>query len=273
METRHSQIERFLPIQAAAVLAVLALVVVASAQGYSKIANSNRALSAKNGSDAAPSVARTPYGSINWQASPVASTTGAELDADGISNIADNVAGVLVGSYAALSESGSYTQEEGERVAADIASSLKASVSYKTYSSGDLTTDADTSYARMLAYRNDLRIALEPLLQNPGYELSLFANYIESRDNTHLDRLKATAENYRLAIKNAAGVVVPEDALSEHIGILNSLSEFASVVERLTEHADDAFASAALLRTYNESEANLLASFNKLAGYYRGKKS
>lgn len=221
-------------------------------------------------------MARTPYGGINWQAplsegSSATSDSVMAIDQDGISNIGENVMGALVGSYVTLAESGSYTPEEGGKIAEDIAASLKASVSYLVYSQIDIKIDTDTSYERMLTYRNDLRIALEPLLKNPGYELGLFATYIESRDARYLEQLKETAINYRLAIENAANVVVPEDAASQHVGILNALSEFGAIVERLSKHADDAFASAALLRTYNDSEANLVVSFDSLASYYKSK--
>lgn len=264
-----------MPIKVAATLSVVALVVVAFLQGYAKISEGGRLLSAENTTVGASSVARTPYGSINWQAplpddsADAPSAAGASEDADGISNIAENVMGALLGSYATLAESGSYTPEEGEKIAEDIANSLKASVSYPVYSQSDLKTDTDISYERMLAYRSDLRIALEPLLKNPGYELGLFANYIETRDKSYTDQLRTTAENYRTAIGNVANVVVPEDAVSEHVGILNALSEFASVVERMTRHADDPFASAALLRTYNETESRLFTSFDALATYAR----
>lgn len=261
----------------AAALAVVTLVIVAFMQGYKTISQSGRFVSATNAKVNTSDVARTPYGSINWQTTPadiIGSSTAALVpDKDGISNIAENVVGALVGSYATLAESGSYTPEKGEKIAEDIAASLKASVSYSIYSADDLTIDADTSYERMLAYRNDLRIALEPLLKNPRYELELFATYIETHDARYLERLKETAANYRLAIENAANVAVPEDAVSQHVGILNALSEFGTIVERLSQHADDAFASAALLRTYNQSEANLVSSFNTLAEYYKNKQS
>lgn len=284
METRSFKLERFLRIKVVAALSVVALVVIAFAQGYSKISQGGRILSAVNAPVGAFTVARTPYGSVNWQApletsSPLTgqapeSADGSgvmEEDKDGISNIADNVMGALVGSYVTLAENGSYTPEEGEKIAEDIAASLKASVSYPIYSQIDIKTDTDTSYERMLTYRNDLRIALEPLLKNPGYELSLFANYIESRDARYLEQLRETATNYRLAIESAGNVVVPEDAASQHVGILNALSEFGAIVGRLSKHADDAFASAALLRTYNDSEANLVISFDSLASYYKSK--
>ena len=221
--------------------------------------------------------AATPYGSINWQ-TPLTDESGVPLafelgipDPDGIGNIAENIAGALLGSYVALAETGSYTQKEGEKLADNIAESLRASVSYKVYTSADVKTDADTSYERMLAYRKDLQVALEPLLGNPGYELTIFANYFETKDTTYLEELRASVQNYRNAIENAAQVVVPSDAISYHVEVLNSLSEFSSVVGRLSEHADDAFAVAALLRTYNDSEARLMTAFNSLATYYTSK--
>lgn len=283
METRSFKLERFLRIKVVAALSVVALVVIAFAQGYSKISQGGRILSAVNAPTGAFTVARTPYGSINWQApletpsltgQALASTDGSsvtEEDKDGISNIGENVMGALVGSYATLAENGSYTPEEGEKIAEDIAASLKASVSYPVFSERELKIDTDTSYERMLAYRNDLRIALEPLLKNPGYELGLFATYIETRDAKYLEQLHATAANYRLAVENAANVIVPADAVISHVEILNALSEFGAIVGRLSRHADDAFASAALLRTYNDSEANLVTSFDSLASYYKSK--
>lgn len=258
-----------------AVLAVAALMVVAFAQGYKTISERGQVVSAHNKKVSASDMARTSPGDIDWQVSlsGTEGTTGAANDPDGLDNIADNVGGALVGAYATLAESGAYTPEEGKKIAEDIAASLKASVSYPIYSATDLKTDTDTSYERMLSYRNDLRIALEPLLKNPGYELGLFANYVESREVHYLDELHATAANYRLAVEGSGNVVVPTDAVASHLEILNALSEFGAIVERLARHADDAFASAALLRTYQESEANLITSFSKLAEYYRGKKS
>lgn len=262
--------------KAVAALAVLALIVVAFVQGYKTISQGGGTVSAFNTRVNASAVAKTGDGGINWQFPIYASTSSESAvveDPDGLSNIAENVSGALLGSYAALAEGGTYTPEEGEKIAEDIAASLKASVSYPMYSAADLKTDSDTSYERMLAYRSDLRIALEPLLKNPGYELGIFANYIESREVRYLEELHATAANYRLAVEGAANIVVPVDASAEHVAILNALSEFGTIVDRLARYADDAFASAALLRTYQSSESNLLVSFNKLTEYYRSKQS
>ena len=255
-----------------AALSSIVLVGISVSRAYHFAMNGNQISAVRVADSALNEKASTPYTSIDWQAPREGVESSSSVnDPDGISNIEDNVSRALLGSYATLSDTGFYTPQDGEKIANDIASSLRANVSYKTFVASDLSVDNDTSYDRMLKYRGDLRIALEPLLGNPGYELSLFANYVESHDPSYLDKLKKAAENYEAALENAAKLSVPKDAVTPHTAVLNALSKFGTIVRRLSEHADDAFASAALLQTYNASESNLLTSFNSLAMYYRTK--
>ncbi len=265
----------------AAALSVVALVSVGAWQIWGRVHESG-AVRAENQTLTPPSEqAETPFSRIDWQSAlatgdgavPASLDSGTVGDADGLSNISTNVLGTLVDSYASLQQAGTYTPDEGERIATDIAASLSAHVSYTKYAADDITTASDTSYDRMLAYRGDMQIALGPLLKNTEYELSIFARYIETGNMKDLTRLKNAAQNYRDAIANAAKVPVPTDAVSYHVGILNALSEFAATLEGLARSADDPFAGAALLRSYNTAEQNVLVSFNALAQYSKNKSS
>ena len=210
---------------------------------------------------------------FNWQrapeSSPASDTSTDVSDPDGLSYIEDNVLGTLVSSYVTLKDSGTYTPTAGEQVAGIIAAELRANISYRTYSSADIETVSDTSLSRTLLYRNDLRIALEPLLQNTEYELEVFAYYLDTNNAIYLNELSRMSENYRATTENVLGVVVPGDAVTYHVGILNALSEFEATLAQMTKHADDPYAAAALLRTFNTAEINMLTSFNALAGYFR----
>jgi len=210
---------------------------------------------------------------FNWQRAPESSLTSGTSantsDPDGISYIEDNVLGTLVSSYVTMKDSGTYTSSSGEQVAEIIAADLRANISYRTYSQADIETVSDTSLSRTLLYRNDLRIALEPLLENTDYELEVFAYYLDTNDATYLDKLSRMSENYRTATENSLGVVVPSDAVAYHVDILNALSEFEATLAQMTKHADDPYAAAALLRTFNTAEIHMLTSFNALAGYFR----
>jgi hypothetical protein len=263
----------------AAALSVVALLGIGIWQIWGAV-HAGGTLSAEN-KTLAPLIEQTetPFSGLDWQSELIAgteTTSGsgtAASDADGISNIAGNVTGVLIDSYTTLAGSGGYTREQGEAVAEDVAESLRAHVSYTAYSGNDLKVDADTSYARMLAYRNDLRIALEPLLKNTEAEYATFARYVDTGDAKYLVQLKNAAGNYRAAAENAAKLTVPADALPHHVGILNSLSEFAAMLDALADHGDDPFASVALLRTYNTAEQNVFLSFDAIARYARNKQS
>ncbi len=190
-------------------------------------------------------------------------------DPDGLSNIGENVVETLVGSYVALKDAGVYTPEQGAQIAGVIATDLKADISFRLYDTDDIKTDTSTSFTRSLAYRSDMRIALEPLLENPTYELEILGGYMETKDPKYLAELENMVRNYNVAIENAAQVVVPKDAITYHISVLNALSEFGATLAQMVKHIDDPFASAALLRTFNGAEAKMFTSFDELADYFR----
>ena len=205
--------------------------------------------------------------SAGTDASPGTSATSTDL----ISYIGPAVMNSLQNSYAQMQAQGTYTEAEGEQLAQDIAPLVRAEVSYQTYSEADIKTEPDTSSTRVLSYRSDLRVALAPLLKNTEPEYEIFAYYAQTKDKMYLTKLASVVQNYRAAIAASAKVTVPEDAVSYQVGILNAMEEFAATLDAMGAHADDPFASVALLRTYDQAEADVLTSFNNLAGYYRTK--
>ena len=274
MRTESWHLGSFSPTTVVAALSILALIVAITWQSTSSWRNIKVV-------DVAPvrvSIGRTgtAEGSPNWQralesseSSTSTMTDVSSNDPDGLSNISANVLGTLVGSYVAMKEAGIYTPSRGQEVAGSIAKDLRANISYRLFNESDIKSDADVSLSRMLSYRGDLRVALEPLLKNSGYELEVFAYYLDTKDMNYLEELRRDAQNYRTATQNAMNVLVPEDALQHHLAILNALSEFEAVLEKMTSNADDPYATAALLRTFGDAEANVLFSFDALAGYFR----
>ncbi|HEY4514147.1 MAG TPA: hypothetical protein VJH69_02375 [Candidatus Paceibacterota bacterium] len=196
-----------------------------------------------------------------------------QRDSNDFSQIGTGVISQIADTYSQLQQIGGYTPTQGERIAGNIASSLRAEVSYEPYNALEFTTDPDTSYKRMLAYRADLQIALQPLLSNSEPELEIFGRYIESQDKNDLKRLGEVATNYREAAANMKEVTVPRDALTYHMAVVNSLIEFASTLEAMAKNADDSMATLALLRAYNDGEQAVLTSFDSLARYQRQKAS
>lgn len=200
-----------------------------------------------------------------------ANATSTTVPADPISTLGGVVLDQLVGAYQDMQSAGTYSTTTAQQAAESLAPYVTADVSYPTFSASDIKTDADTSYARMLQYRSDLQASLAPLLKNTEPEYEIFAYYVETKDVSYLAKLTSVAADYRDAASSTAKVVVPADAVSYHVAILNAMEEFAATLDALVAHANDPFASVALLRSYDTAEADMLGSFNDLTTYYKSK--
>ncbi|MBV9159742.1 MAG: hypothetical protein JO019_04065 [Candidatus Kaiserbacteria bacterium] len=197
------------------------------------------------------------------------STSSDPTAGDAIDIIAPQVLAQLIGEYAGLQQSGTYSSSTAAAAAAQIAANVRANVSYEPVSASQIKTDADSSYARMMKYRDDMRVALQPLLQNDRAEYEIYGNYVATGDKSYLRELQTVADRYHDAGTAAAAVTVPADIVGTHAEIVNALLRFSSTLNAMATHADDPIASVALLRTYNDAESDVLNSFDKLATYER----
>jgi hypothetical protein len=118
-----------------------------------------------------------------------------------------------------------------------------------------------------LHYRDDMRTALAPLLNNTTPELDIYAQWIQTGDDSYLARLGSIAKDYDAAIANAEKVRVPADAVQYQIGVLDAMTQFAAALRALANNAKDPVASITLLRTYNAAEKQMFTAFNSLALY------
>ncbi len=204
----------------------------------------------------------------------LATSTDADMTAtstDHLSMIGPMIAGQILDTYSQITANGNYTQQDLRTAAEKIAVYMKAAVSYDAFENSDFKTDADVSSTGVRAYRDNLLKALEPISSIPGAEYEIYGRYVETSDPKYLVQLKDAANTYRTAAANAAAIRVPSDAINYHREVLNSLRAFASVLDGLADHADDPFASVALLRTYNEKEQGIHDSYDRMRSYYAKK--
>jgi hypothetical protein len=189
------------------------------------------------------------------------------------SPIASAVLQKLIGSYVTLNQQGMYTPAVGQKVAENMATSLKIPISYAGHTLSEMRTVSDASYARALKYRSDLQTALAPLLKNKQPEFEIFAYYVQTKDKKYLTELGNVADNYRAAEAATLNVIVPNDARAQHLAIVDAMGEFAATLDAMIANADDPFGSAILMRSYNQAEQDMLTSFDALATYFKGKQS
>lgn len=180
----------------------------------------------------------------------------------------DSITTQLLGQYVALKQAGTYTPEAGARIGKSVSESMRYAPLFERYTKDSLTILEDASYEKTLEYRGNLREALAPLLQNTDAEFDIFARYIATGDETYLRSLGPIGERYKTAATLAGHVPTPKDAADTHVRMLNSLLQFASVLESITKWGSDPFASAVLLQTYNTAEREVFYAFDALATYY-----
>jgi hypothetical protein len=199
------------------------------------------------------------------------SASGAASDPLNPSVISDSVADALASEYATMEADGTYSTSSAAAQAQQLGASIKADVTYKTYSPSAIKTSSDTSYTGMLAYRAALQTSLEPLMKSTTPELDMLTNYVETNDPTYLTQLEQAADTYKLAAQESASIVVPADAVSVQIGILDAMQEFGATLDQMSASAKDPFAEAALLNTYMQAQSDMFSSFNDLYSYYKSK--
>ena len=273
MENKRSQIGAFSRIQVIAVISVVLLLGVSASQIVSFISDRNDQLNTV-------ATGSTPTDHSNVPANNTSSSVFASLDLTSSrsvsdpfapSTLSDSLAHTLAANYTYLQQQGTYSTSTGTDVGTAIGSGAHANISYPTYTTEQISTDKDISYARMLKYRSDLQISLKPLMTNTESELALLDKYYATKDISYLTRLSRAAKNYKLAATQSAVVVVPADAVLYQIGILDAMQQFGATLDEMATNKDDAVAEVVLLKTYTTSEQDMINSFNALYNYYRSK--
>lgn len=249
-----------LHIKVTAAVAIAALVGVGIWEGWQLAAQKNTA-----GTFVASSAQNT-----GAQDAAVAEATSTG-NADPITQTSQSALGEIIGAYEGLEQSGNYSTSTATQVGATIGLGLSAPVSYPTLSISDIQTSSDTSYQAMLAYRAALQTSLKPLLQNTQPEYALFAMYVQTQDQSYLNQLTHYAQTYRAVASSTATIVVPQDAAQVQLNLINSMNEFASVLDALVAHANDPVASSVLLENYTQAQNDVLNAFQALTTYEQSK--
>ena len=217
----------------------------------------------------------------SFMASSTASTTGASstdplamLDTatDTLPSVAPTAWTLLFAKYDALQKNGTLNDSSIQKLGQDVAAAVKPDLYYEKVDETMIRTDQDTSYQHMITYRNTLRNALKPLVDNTTPEIDLIGGYEQTGDSSYLDKMRASAANYRLAASNTLAVVAPSDAVVYHVAVINSLREFGASLDAFADYATNTVTAAAILMSYNQAEQDVVTSFSALAQYFSSKK-
>jgi hypothetical protein len=208
----------------------------------------------------------------NWQNElaelGIISTSTEGLIATTTLSVADVISDQFLAGYTTLKESGRYTPETASAIGRSIGESVRAPSQFVMHGEGELKKDLDTSSARALEYRADMREALAVLISDAPPEFQTFGLYVETKNPARLLELEEAADRYQKAERALLAVVVPQDAVALHIRAANALGSYADTIRQLIRYADDPLSTLAVLRTYNDTEREMLYAFDALASYY-----
>lgn len=191
---------------------------------------------------------------------------------DTLPSVAPTALALLFANYDSMQKSGSVSSSSIQDLGAKVAAAVKPDIFYDKISEASVHTDPDTSYQRMITYRNTLRTALKPLMDNTDAEISLIGGYEETGDESYLTKLHTAADNYRLAASNTLMIVVPSDAVTYHANTINSMREIAATLDAFANYATNTITAGAVLMSYNQAEQDVTTSFSTLAQYFTSKK-
>lgn len=186
---------------------------------------------------------------------------------DEISQIGVNAIGELATNYAVATQHTPYTPTLGAQIVAAVTPTVIARIGYSTYDTNMIPTTSDTSSVRKLQYRTDLHTAFIPLTRNTTYELDLYNDYVQTQDHKYLDQLKTAAQNYRDTVTATAHVIVPANAVTYQVNILNAMQKFATTIDTMADNTADPITSVVLLNSYNQAESDMYSSFGALNAY------
>jgi hypothetical protein len=248
------------------VTAALAVLVLVGAGAWQIV----QGFEAKNTADITVATSTEQNGAQD--ASVALETLGSDAaDTDPVTTVSANALGEVVGAYTGLQQQGEYSSSTGVAIGNSIGMGLQTQISYTPLTASQIQTSSDTSYKAMMAYRAALQTSLKPLLNNTEPEYELFGMYVQTGDQTYLQQLQTAAQNYRAAASSTAQIVVPADAVSVELGLVNSMNEFAATLDTLVAHASDPIGSSVLLENYNSAENDVLTAFQNLVTYEQSK--
>lgn len=183
-------------------------------------------------------------------------------------SVADMISDGFLNGYVALKESGRYTPETANELGQSIGSHVRAPSQFVMHGESAVQKDPDTSSARALQYRADMRDALAILITDAPPEFETFGLYIETKNPARLHELEDAVNRYTAAENALLEIVTPHDAANLHLRAINALGAYADSLRQLIRYADEPLSTLAVLRTYNDAEREMLYAFDALASYY-----
>ncbi|MAF59291.1 hypothetical protein CL631_00370 [bacterium] len=139
------------------------------------------------------------------------------------------------------------------------------------YNENELAIRDDSSRESAKTYREDVESAIEKIFTIKEDELAAFAIFVENGDLKERQKLEESLTIYKEVLENLLLVSVPRDAVSVHLGLVNSFDFLSNTVSQMIGGSSDPIKSFTAVSGYQQSEADLKSAFSRLNTYFLSK--
>lgn len=168
--------------------------------------------------------------------------------------------------YVAIQQSGTkITADNADQVASDyLKSATLPTITAKQYASGDLNL-INSSKADLNNYKDSITAVFNkywPAGQTS--EISILQDAFSNSNASALTKLSPLITAYQSLLQGSLTVAVPKLAVSLHINVVNSLSNYIQTLKMIQSAYSDPIGGLVGLNAYQNNQANLLISLSNL---------
>lgn len=182
----------------------------------------------------------------------------------------DLIAKELFYKYLNLKGEGGLTDAQKQEISGDITEEIKEEkvelIDSKNYSPFEINI-AKNGEESVSNYKNNFAKDLSYINNVEGYELAVFARAFKNNSTKDYKKLKNSAEVYSETISRLLSTKTPKSASGYHLSVINSLNDFALVVEEMSNTRDPAEAMI-IMNLFIEKEEDLKKSFEEMNTYF-----
>lgn len=189
---------------------------------------------------------------------------------DDPNNITASFSKNLYTANAYINKQGNLTTKEKEALATNIIKQEGAKLTFTTYEVTDLNlvkTETDTTRK---AYGNSLGTVYKKAVaaKLTVDDITTMKKFNETKDLSVLDTLTNKKVLLESIIKDLLAISVPYSAASYHLLVVNSISQYKSLVENMAMVRDDPIRAALSFNAYEETLRTMSSSFITMQNYF-----
>ncbi|PCI29806.1 hypothetical protein COB52_02145 [Candidatus Kaiserbacteria bacterium] len=171
----------------------------------------------------------------------------------------------ILSSYVHTKQQNTYDEDAFGFVIAQAANEQFAIRYIPTYTRNDILTSKSSSSN---TYANEFNSAIKPVLEVAEYELATYGRAIEEGIEEDFEKLLEASVVYRDIADTLLEIEVPEDAVIEHLDLVNSFATFSRILSSMSNGDSDPVSTLVMTRDFFEGEDAIKVAYSQVNIYF-----